>query len=133
MSTPPKSTMRAPAARWTALRDVVCGKIAPGMDKKKRSSVVPLRPSVLLPERLRRDRTDRAGAPSVGPPRRRATHAPRDRSPDRCRVLAVLLPERYRDYAFGGAPRALPSRALSCFGRRRLTRRPGRRQGRYFF
>src|SRR6185503_16341086 len=57
MSQPPKSTMRAPAARWRALRGVVFGIASPLRERKRGEQASLARPSVLAPERL---------APSVG-------------------------------------------------------------------
>src|SRR5487761_2084340 len=99
MSQPPKSTMRAPAARWVALSDVAFGTRPPGGKGKGRRGCLRVAPSVLLPERLRpRDAAALPGAPSVG----RASDAPA--ALQIVSVLrAVLLPERFRGYAFGGS------------------------------
>src|SRR5512143_1564533 len=98
MSQPPKSTIRAPAARWMALSGVVFGTVSPARKEKGRRGWFRVAPSVLLPERLRpRDAAALPGAPSVG----RASTA--SAALQIVSVLrAVLLPERFRGYAFGG-------------------------------
>src|SRR6187399_1655825 len=100
MSTPPNRPIEQRTCRsgrsagWFSARGSPVGKTKGGAD-------IRVAPSVLLPERLR---------PRVALPVRLRWAAParRRRSPDRALPRAVLLPERFRDYAFGGVklPRA---------------------------
>src|SRR5215472_13962457 len=90
MSQPPKSTIRAPAARWLALSGVCLSKGRLPVEKRRGERSFRFAPSVLLPERLRRYS---AGAPSVD----RRLILERGRSPDANCVRAVLLPERLRE------------------------------------
>src|SRR4029078_5391281 len=99
MSKPPKSTMRAPDARWSALSGVVLCTRKP-RPKNERAARMPAAPrlSFYLRDCDRKKRIRATGAPSVD----RAYSVLRDHSPDRVPRRAVLLPERFRAYAFGG-------------------------------
>src|SRR5690242_1820841 len=128
MSKPPKSTIRAPLARWTALRGVVFGMGAPESSKRRRGDAnrfAPPRLSFYLRDCGGYASRVAAGAPSVG----RITSRPLSRS---ClpRVRPFCL-SGCGDYAFGGAIAALsPARGLQ-----RITARPrpGRAPARYCY
>src|SRR4029079_9233789 len=99
MSQPPKSTMRAPAARCRALRGVVFSKASPANKEKGVVRAIPLA-SPLCPGYLRDLTPSVDGRPSLS----------RDRgyAPD----PTVLLPESLRVLPLrrpgASAPRALP-------------------------
>src|SRR5437764_12980866 len=88
------------------LRGVVLSTVGVGAKKMGRRGYSASPHLSLVPERLRRSFCRvplRWAADLCG------------RSPDRLRFVAVLLPERFRDYAFGGAfDLPLSAGALSC-------------------
>ena len=119
MSQPPKSTMRAPAARWTALSGVCLQHALLPAEREKGEAVVPLRP--VCPFYLRdcgaMQRSRRC--PFGGPPSPRAAALQID-------LLSAQssLPERFRELRLRRRRRLEAGAALSCTDDAKVTGRP---------